>query len=146
MSPFRENCVRNDKTLISQVRLQGSGVDRLLRHPCPLWRLPDLCRWRPGHALVLWIPASCHRSPPAKPRLLLLRSAPLGSPTSPIGPAHSPAHSSSYDKVANRRGCGRDMPTRLPGEVSAPDLQTRGPAYKDRHAQEALPSVGCPLC
>lgn len=137
---------RKAKTLMSQVRLQRPGVDRLLRCPSHLRCLPDLRRRCPGHALVLWIPASCHCSPPAKPCLLLLCPAALGPPAPSIGPSHGPAHPSPHDQVADRRRCGRDMPTRLPGEVSAPHHQARRSTYKDRHAQEALPSVGRPLC
>lgn len=109
-------------------------------------RLPDIRRGRPGHAAVLRFPPSCHCPPPAKSRLILLCPAALGSPSPPVSPTHSPSHTSPHGQVTDGRGCGRDVSSRLPGEVCAPHFQARGPAYKDRHAQEALPSMGCPLC
>ena len=132
-------------TTILQVRLQRPSTDWLLRSPSAVRRLPDVCRWRPCHAAVLRLPASCHHPPPAEPRLVLLRPASLGPAPAPVSPTHSPTHPGPHDKVTDRRGCGRDVSPCLPGEVGAPHLQARGPADKDRHAQEALPSLGRPL-
>ena len=128
--------------LILQVRLQRPGADRLLRGPSAVRRLPDLRWWCPGHAALLRLLAPGHRSSPPESRLFLLRSASLGSPFASISSSHRPAHPSSHDQVRDGRGSGRVVSSRLPGEIGAHHLQTRGPADKDRHAKEALPSVG----
>lgn len=128
--------------LVLQVCLQGPSGDRLLRSPCPLRRLPDVRRRSPGHVPLLRVPAPGHHPPAAKPRLVLLRPAPLGASPSPVGTAHRPAHPGAHDQVADGGGRGRDVSSRLPGEVGAPHLQTRRPTDQDRHAQKALPGVG----
>lgn len=130
---------------VLQVCLQGPGADRLLCRPSTVQRLSDV-RWGClGNAAVLRLPASCHRPPPAKPRLILLRPAALGSTPPPISPAYGTAHSGSHDQVTDGRRCGRDMPPRLSGEVGTPPFQVRWPTYKNRHAQETLPGLGRPL-
>lgn len=130
---------------VLQVCLQGPAADRLLCRPSAVQRLSDV-RWGcPGNAAVLRLPAPCHRPPPAKPRLILLCPAAMGSTPPPVSTSYRSAHPGSHDQVTDGRGCGRDMPPRLSGEVSTPHHQGRRPTYKNRHAQETLPSLGRPL-
>lgn len=125
-----------------QVCLQGSSSDRLLRGSSSVRCLLHVYRWRLDHAPVLRFPASRHCPPPAESSLLLLCPAALGAPPAPICPTHCPAHPSPHGQVTDGWRCGWDVSSRLPGEVYSHHLQTRGSAYKNRHAQEALPGVG----